>query len=70
MCPIHQPLPDPDPVATQLPADLFGEAVMLLEFLHTFGPLFNIREVIPTTITFGKISATVIGIYRCAHVTA
>lgn len=42
-------------MSTKLPADLFGDAVMLLEFLHTFGPLFNIREVIQTAITFGEI---------------
>ena len=27
---------------------------MVLEFLHSFGPLFNIREVIREGITFGE----------------
>ena len=38
----------------RLPAELFGEAVVVLEFLHSFGPLFNIREVIREGITFGE----------------
>ncbi len=42
------------PVSTELSPELFGDAVMLLEFLHTFGPLFNIREVIRGDITFGE----------------
>ncbi len=41
-------------MTTKLSADVFGDAVMVLEFLHIFGPLFNIREVIPTKITFGE----------------
>lgn len=49
-----QPLPQPTPVTCLLPPELFGEAVMVLEFLHSFGPLFNIREVIREGITFGE----------------
>lgn len=39
---------------TKIPQELFGDAVMVMEFLHTFGPLFNIREVIHGGITYGK----------------
>ncbi len=40
---------------TSVPPELFGDAVMILEFLNTFGPLFNIREVIGGGgITFGN----------------
>ena len=49
-----QPLPSPTAIVTSLHSELFGEAVMLMEFLHTFGPLFNIREVIRGGITFGE----------------
>ena len=52
--PLPQPLPVATKVASQLTAELFGDAVMLLEFLQTFGPLFNIREAIREGITFGK----------------
>ena len=51
-----QPLPVPSPVCSQLPQELFGDVVMILEFLHSFGPLFNIREVIREGITFGEDS--------------
>ena len=29
---------------------------MVLEFLHSFGPLFNVREVIREALTFGELS--------------
>lgn len=50
----YQPLPQPSPLTSLLPPELFGEGVMVLEFLHSFGPLFNIREVIREGITFGE----------------
>ncbi len=49
-----QPLPPATPIQTELPNELFGDAIMLLEFLNNFGPLFNIREVIRGGITFGE----------------
>lgn len=34
------------PVQSSIPPELFGDAVMVLEFLNSFGPLFDIKEVI------------------------
>lgn len=48
-----QPLPEAALVDTCIPPELFGDAVMVLEFLNTFGPLFNIQEVIRGGITYG-----------------
>ena len=52
---LPQPLPAPVPVVSKLPNELFGQTVMVMEFLHTFGPLFNIKDFIAETITFGKV---------------
>ena len=49
-----QTLPEATLVRTNLPHVVFGEAVMILEFLNTFGPLFDLKEVIRGGITFGK----------------
>ena len=40
---------------------------MVLEFLHSFGPLFNIREVIREGITFGRWG---VGVLACISVVA
>lgn len=55
MLSILQPLPTAGPVMTSIPPELFGDAVMVLEFLNTFGKLFNIDEVIRGGITFGML---------------
>lgn len=52
--PLMQPLHTPAPIVTKLPNELFGQTVMVMEFLHTFGSLFNIKDFIAETITFGK----------------
>ena len=47
-----QPLPLP--VKSLIPREEFGNAVMVLEFLNTFGPLFNVREAIRAGVTIGE----------------
>lgn len=46
------------PVKTRLPADLFGDALMVLEFLHAFGELFDLKDEFPDGITLGERVAT------------
>ena len=38
-----------------MPEEHFADVAMLLEFLNTFGPLFEVEEVIQRKITFGMI---------------
>uniref|UniRef100_A0A8P4GE18 Bromodomain adjacent to zinc finger domain protein 1A n=1 Tax=Dicentrarchus labrax TaxID=13489 RepID=A0A8P4GE18_DICLA len=40
-------LPSPVPVRTRLPAELFGEALMVLEFLRAFGEVFDLKDEFP-----------------------
>uniref|UniRef100_A0A8C5HVH0 Bromodomain adjacent to zinc finger domain protein 1A n=1 Tax=Gouania willdenowi TaxID=441366 RepID=A0A8C5HVH0_GOUWI len=40
-------LPVPVPVRTRLPPELFGEALMVLEFLRAFGDLFGLKDEFP-----------------------
>lgn len=52
MC--SQELPAPVPVKTRLPAELFGDALMVLEFLQAFGELFDLKDEFPEGITLGE----------------
>uniref|UniRef100_A0A3Q4HWS9 Bromodomain adjacent to zinc finger domain protein 1A-like n=1 Tax=Neolamprologus brichardi TaxID=32507 RepID=A0A3Q4HWS9_NEOBR len=40
-------LPRPIPVKTRLPAELFGDALMVLEFLQAFGEAFDLKDEFP-----------------------
>uniref|UniRef100_H3BET6 Bromodomain adjacent to zinc finger domain 1A n=1 Tax=Latimeria chalumnae TaxID=7897 RepID=H3BET6_LATCH len=46
-------LPAPTPVKTRLPPELFGDALMVLEFLHAFGELFDLQDEFPEGVTLG-----------------
>ena len=52
--PSSQPLPSLSPMQTDLPSHLFGEAVMVLEFLHHFGPVFSLKDAIHGAVTYGE----------------
>lgn len=41
------------PVKTRLPPELFGDALMVLEFLKAFGELFDLTDEFPESITLG-----------------
>lgn len=41
------------PVKTRLPPELFGDALMVLEFLKAFGELFDLKDEFPEGITLG-----------------
>jgi bromodomain adjacent to zinc finger domain protein 1A len=49
-----QPLPEPTPVGTQIPPDVFGDVLMLLEFIHHFELLFDVSETFQAGINLGK----------------
>lgn len=51
-----QELPIPMPVKTRLPPEIFGDALMVLEFLHAFGELFDLQDEFPEGVTLGKLS--------------
>lgn len=55
LCEESKPLPASIPIASKLPNELFGQAVMIMEFLFSFGPLFNIKDFIAETITFDQM---------------
>ena len=39
---------------TTLPLSLFGDGLMVVEFMSVFGPLFNLKEVVRNDVTFGE----------------
>ncbi|NXT75180.1 BAZ1A protein, partial [Zapornia atra] len=51
-----QELPVPMPVKTRLPPEIFGDALMVLEFLYAFGELFDLQDEFPEGVTLGKLS--------------
>lgn len=53
VCWFYQELPRPDPVRTRLPAELFGEALMVLEFLRAFGEVFDLKDEFPDGVSLG-----------------
>ena len=50
-----QELPKTIPVSIKLPSDLFGDMMMVLEFLSNFGNLFDIKDEFPSGLTFGNV---------------
>ncbi|XP_069807471.1 bromodomain adjacent to zinc finger domain protein 1A [Dendropsophus ebraccatus] len=54
-------LPDPVPVKTRLPPDCFGDAIMVLEFLHAFGDLFDLKDEFPEGLTFELLEEALVG---------
>lgn len=53
-----QELPKTTPVRIKLPSELFGDMMMVLEFLSVFGNLFDIKDEFPSGLTFGKNETT------------
>jgi bromodomain adjacent to zinc finger domain protein 1A len=50
-------MPAATPVQSLIPTELFGNAVMVLEYLHCFHTLFNIKEEFPDLISLGMVSS-------------
>ncbi|XP_070611739.1 bromodomain adjacent to zinc finger domain protein 1A isoform X2 [Erythrolamprus reginae] len=54
-------LPVPTPVKTRLPPEIFGDAVMVLEFLHAFGELFDLQDEFPDGMTLEILEEALVG---------
>ncbi|XP_069772864.1 bromodomain adjacent to zinc finger domain protein 1A isoform X2 [Narcine bancroftii] len=54
-------LPSPTPVKTRLPSELFGDALMVLEFLHAFGELFDLEDEFPDGMTLESLEEALVG---------
>ena len=50
---LSQPLPLVSCLHSPLPNELFGDAAMIMEFIHHYGPAFNIKDAISSQITYG-----------------
>ncbi|XP_034418900.1 bromodomain adjacent to zinc finger domain protein 1A isoform X2 [Cyclopterus lumpus] len=54
-------LPSPVPVRTRLPAHLFGEALMVLEFLRAFGEVFALKDEFPDGVSLEVLEEALVG---------
>ncbi|MEE6493196.1 hypothetical protein FKM82_016759 [Ascaphus truei] len=54
-------LPEPTPVKTRLPPECFGNTIMVLEFLHAFGELFDLKDEFPEGVTFEVLEEALVG---------
>ncbi|XP_074852955.1 bromodomain adjacent to zinc finger domain protein 1A isoform X1 [Carettochelys insculpta] len=54
-------LPVPTPVKTRLPPEIFGDALMVLEFLHAFGELFDLQDEFPEGVTLEVLEEALAG---------
>ncbi|XP_072344773.1 bromodomain adjacent to zinc finger domain protein 1A isoform X2 [Scyliorhinus torazame] len=54
-------LPIPAAVKTRLPSELFGDALMVLEFLHAFGDLFDLQDEFPDGMTLESLEEALVG---------
>ena len=46
-------MPEFVPVRTRVPMELFGDAVLILEFVHTFKSIFDFKQFFPKGFTWG-----------------
>ncbi|XP_046873404.1 bromodomain adjacent to zinc finger domain protein 1A isoform X2 [Hypomesus transpacificus] len=60
-CEDLQELPSPVPVKTRLPAELFGDALMVLEFLKSFGELFDLKDEFPDRVSLEVLEEALVG---------
>uniref|UniRef100_A0A8C1GGN3 Bromodomain adjacent to zinc finger domain protein 1A n=1 Tax=Cyprinus carpio TaxID=7962 RepID=A0A8C1GGN3_CYPCA len=60
-CACLQELPEPLPVKTRLPPELFGDALMVLEFLNAFGELFDLKDEFPDGVTLEVLEEALVG---------
>ncbi|TMS01680.1 Bromodomain adjacent to zinc finger domain protein 1A [Larimichthys crocea] len=54
-------LPSAVPVRTRLPAELFGEALMVLEFLRAFGEVFELKDEFPDGVSLEVLEEALVG---------
>ncbi|KAM8914075.1 bromodomain adjacent to zinc finger domain protein 1A isoform 2-T2 [Spinachia spinachia] len=54
-------LPSPVPVRTRLPPHLFGEALMVLEFLRAFGEVFALKDEFPEGVSLEVLEEALVG---------
>ncbi|XP_065542377.1 bromodomain adjacent to zinc finger domain protein 1A isoform X1 [Lathamus discolor] len=54
-------LPIPVPVKTRLPPEIFGDALMVLEFLYAFGELFDLQDEFPEGVTLEVLEEALVG---------
>ncbi|KAJ3613285.1 hypothetical protein NHX12_019535 [Muraenolepis orangiensis] len=54
-------LPSPIPVHTRLPSELFGEALMVVEFLRVFGELFDLQDEFPEGVSLEVLEEALVG---------
>ena len=50
-----QALPRPTPVRSGVPGRLFGDVIMIVEYLRSFNALLELDEQFPTSISLGEI---------------
>ncbi|XP_077587138.1 bromodomain adjacent to zinc finger domain protein 1A [Stigmatopora nigra] len=54
-------LPTPTPVRTRLPPELFGDAMMVLEFLRAFGEDFGLKDEFPEGVSLEVLEEALVG---------
>nr|DBA14261.1 TPA: hypothetical protein GDO54_005255 [Pyxicephalus adspersus] len=54
-------LPAAIPVKTRLPPQCFGDALMVSEFLHAFGDLFDLKDEFPDGMSFDMLEEALVG---------
>ncbi|XP_071081443.1 bromodomain adjacent to zinc finger domain protein 1A-like [Haliotis cracherodii] len=53
-------MPNFKPVQTRVPMELFGDAVMVLEFIHTFKSLFDFKQFFPKGFSWGMLESALL----------
>lgn len=48
-------LPEPVSIRTKIQGELFGDAIMVVEFLNIFGTFYDIKDTLQQDITYGML---------------
>merc|ERR1712025_250161 len=59
-CEDHKELPKPTPIRSRIPNHLLGDFFSVLEFLHSFSAILELKDIYPHGVTFAELESALV----------